>query len=142
MIPTRHQRARGDVAADAKALLALAPDHDRLTAVLRELYMILGDQFGSPEPNPQAELVAAYVNDIANAVPIARAQLTGDLQAAEAKPADVLPINAPGRADLWRRHLLAMSLLSHRACTRETMQLVIDVLDGIVPADGSVPRGA
>lgn len=43
--------------------------------------------------------------------------------------ADVLPINVPSRAELWRRLQLARSLLSHRASTAET-GLLLRVLDG------------
>ncbi|MEV6907998.1 hypothetical protein [Amycolatopsis sp. NPDC051071] len=48
---------------------------------------------------------------------------------------EVLPIVAPSRAELWRRHQLAKSLLSHRGCTPETGALVIAVLDGEQPRE-------
>lgn len=44
--------------------------------------------------------------------------------------ADVLPIAVPPRAELWRRHQLVRSLLSHRGCTPETGALLLAVLDG------------
>lgn len=43
--------------------------------------------------------------------------------------ADVLPMNVPSRAELWRRLQLARSLLAHRASTPET-RLLQRVLDG------------
>jgi hypothetical protein len=47
---------------------------------------------------------------------------------------DVLSIAVPTRAELWRRHQLVKSLLSHRGCTPETAALVLAVLDGEQPA--------
>lgn len=43
--------------------------------------------------------------------------------------ADVLPINTPSRAELWRRLQLARSLLAHRSTTPDT-RLLLRVLDG------------
>lgn len=51
--------------------------------------------------------------------------------------ADVLPINTPSRAELWRRHQLARSLLAHRASTPET-RLLLRVLDG-EPIEDLIP---
>jgi hypothetical protein len=45
----------------------------------------------------------------------------------------VLPINTPPRSELWQRHQLVRSLLSHRECAPEFKMLLLDVLDGKVP---------
>lgn len=46
------------------------------------------------------------------------------------KLADVLPISAPSRAELWRRHQLALSVLDQRGTTAETAVLVRRILSG------------
>lgn len=47
--------------------------------------------------------------------------------------ADVLPISAPSRAELWRRHQLAPSVLDQRGTTAETAVLVQRILLGASP---------
>jgi hypothetical protein len=42
----------------------------------------------------------------------------------------VIPINVPTRAELWRRNQLALSLLGHREPTRETADLLRSILRG------------
>jgi hypothetical protein len=49
--------------------------------------------------------------------------------------ADVVPITAPSRAELWSRLCLAKSMLSHRAPSRDTVAVVLQVLDGAGIAD-------
>jgi hypothetical protein len=46
------------------------------------------------------------------------------------KLADVLPISAPSRAELWRRSQLALSVLDQRGETAETAALVRRILFG------------
>jgi hypothetical protein len=48
--------------------------------------------------------------------------------------ADVLPIAAPSRAELWRRVQLARSVLAQRPSTPDTGALALRILDG-VPLD-------
>lgn len=44
--------------------------------------------------------------------------------------ADVLPISAPSRAELWARHQLALSVLDQRGASTETAALVRRILSG------------
>ena len=60
--------------------------------------------------------------------------------AEQANTGNVLPITTPARSELWQRHQLARSLLSHRPCSPETTRLVLDILDGTLP--GSVTSGS
>lgn len=46
------------------------------------------------------------------------------------KLADVLPISAPSRAELWRRSQLALSVLDQRGASAETAVLVRRILSG------------
>jgi hypothetical protein len=46
------------------------------------------------------------------------------------KLADVLPISEPSRAELWRRHQLALSVLDQRGASTETAVLVQRILSG------------
>ena len=46
------------------------------------------------------------------------------------KTADVLPINAPSRAELWRRTQLALSVLDQRGASVESAVLVRRILSG------------
>lgn len=46
------------------------------------------------------------------------------------KLADVLPILAPSRAELWARNQLALSVLDQRGATAETAVLVQRILLG------------
>lgn len=43
---------------------------------------------------------------------------------------NVVPLGSPSRAELWARHQLALSLLSHRGCSAETAEVVARVLRG------------
>ncbi|MER7009940.1 hypothetical protein ABT324_00730 [Saccharopolyspora sp. NPDC000359] len=53
---------------------------------------------------------------------------------------NVLPLNAPARAELWRRNQLALSLLAHRPYTRATADLLGRVLRGEPIEDLEVTR--
>jgi hypothetical protein len=46
------------------------------------------------------------------------------------KLADVLPISAPSRAELWRRQRLALSVLDKRGASAATAALVRQILLG------------
>lgn len=46
------------------------------------------------------------------------------------KLADVLPISAPSRAELWRRQQLALAVLNQRGPSTETAVLVCRILSG------------
>lgn len=44
--------------------------------------------------------------------------------------ADVVPIAAPSRSELWARLCLAQSVLSHRTPSRDTVDVALQVLAG------------
>ena len=46
------------------------------------------------------------------------------------RDAEGVPPSAPSRAELWRRHRLALSVLDHRGTTAETSVLVQRILSG------------
>ena len=46
------------------------------------------------------------------------------------RAADAVPSDAPSRAELWRRHRLALSVLNQRGATAESASVVRHILLG------------